>query len=113
MLVKVHIESFGASTDGSLTFQDIMPDDYDWDSLNRQETQSLIALGIQYTDKNEWYVKQDQFDNPVYAAEIDNAYAGALAKGANGTFKLCGLHGLAFGGNYSAKHDLIFEFSLF
>ena len=50
--------------------------------------------------------------NPIYAAEIDNTYIGALSKGGAASLSLCGYHGLAFDSSYSAKHDLVFIVSL-
>ena len=46
--VRITIESFKASTGGDLLFQDVLPDSMDWNSLNRQDTKSYIALGLQY-----------------------------------------------------------------
>jgi alpha-tubulin suppressor-like RCC1 family protein len=110
--VKVHIESFRASAENGLVFQDVHPDDYDWDKLNKQESKSLIALGLQYLDGNEWRNMQSIFNEPVYAIDIDDTYAGGLAKGSSGGFELSGSHGLAFDGSYIAKHELVFVFTL-
>jgi len=110
--VKIHIESFLASSEGGNTFIDVLPDDYDWDNLNRQESNSLIALGIQYVDRDSWQNSQSLFDEPVYAVEIDNTYAGALNKGETGGFNLSASHGLAFDGSCSAKHELILMITL-
>lgn len=110
--IKVRIEAFEASYNGDLVFQDVMPDAMDWNSLNRQETKSYIALGLQYVDVTEWLISQPELINPLYAAEVDNTFIGALAKESSAELSFCCFHGLAFDGNYSAKHELVFEVSL-
>ena len=108
--VKITIESFKASTEGDIVFEDAMPDSFDWDTLSRQDTRKYIALGLDYVDASQW--RMSQFNMPLYAAEIDNDYIGALASGSMGTLKLYCKHGLAFDGSYSSKHKLIFVVSL-
>jgi len=110
--VKVHIESFEASSDSEVFFQDVLPESYNWNSLNKQQSKSLIALGIQYIDEDKWQNSQPTFNDPVYAIDINNTYVGTLAKGASGGFKLYASHGLAFDNNYTAMHDLVFVFTL-
>lgn len=110
--VKVRIEAFEASSDGDIVFQDILPDGVDWNGLNRQEARSYIALGLQYVDENEWLSSIPEMVNPLYAAEINDTYIGALSKDSVASLRLCGYHGLAFDGSYSAKHELVFTVSL-
>ena len=108
--VKIAIESFKASAEGDIVFEDVMPDIMDWDTLNRQETKQYIALGLDYVDENQWLISQQGM--PIYAADIDNDFIGALSSGGMGTLKLYCHHGLAFDGEYSSMHDLIFVVSL-
>ena len=108
--VKITIESFKASTEGDIVFEDVMPDSFDWDTLSRQDTRKYIALGLDYVDASQWFIQQ--LVMPLYAAEIDNDYIGALASGSMGTLKLYCKHGLAFDGSYSSEHKLIFVVSL-
>lgn len=110
--VNISIQSFEASADGDLEFTDVLPEDKDWNSLNRQETKSFISLGIRYSDEAQWLISLPELINPLYAVEINNTYAGALAKSTSGTLNLCGMHGLAFDGNFTARHELVFVFSL-
>lgn len=110
--VKIHIESFQASSHGDLVFQDVLPNSMDWHALNTQETQSYIALGLQYVDHTQWLYSQPELMEPLYAVEIDNTFIGALSKESSAAFQLHGYHGLAFDGNYTAKHDLVFVVSL-
>lgn len=110
--VRITIESFKASMGGNLLFQDVLPDSMDWNSLNRQETKSYIALGLQYVDETQWLISQPELIEPLYAIEVDHTLIGALAKESGASLRLCGYHGLAFDGNYSAKHELVFVVSL-
>lgn len=110
--VNIRIETFEASPDGDLVFQDVLPDSIDWNGLNTQETKSNIALGIRYVSTNQWLISIPEMVEPLYAVEIDNTFIGALAKESSAALRLCGHHGLAFGGNYSAKHELVFVVSL-
>ena len=108
--VKITIESFRACTEEDIVFEDVMPDSYDWDTLSRQNTKKYIALGLDYVDETEWLASQHIM--PLYAAEIDNDYIGALASGSMGTLKFYCKHGLAFDKSYSSMHELIFVVSL-
>ncbi len=108
--VKITIESFKASTEGDIVFEDVMPDSFDWDTLNIQESQQYISLGLDYADESQWLISQQVL--PLYALEIDNDYIGALASGGIGTLRLSCNHGLAFDGSYSSMHELIFIVSL-
>lgn len=110
--IKIHIESFESVADGDLILRDVMPESMDWNNLNRQETKSYIALGLRYADESQWLISQSELVNPLYAVEVDDTYVGALAKASSGTLTLCGLHGLAFDGNYFVKHELVFVVSL-
>jgi len=110
--VKVRIEAFEASSDGDIVFQDIMPDGVDWNALNKQETKSYIALGLQYVDESQWLSSVTEMAEPLYAVEIDDTYIGVLGKGSAATLRLSGYHGLAFDSSYSAKHELVFIVSL-
>lgn len=110
--VKIYIESFESVADGDLNLQDVLPDSMDWNSLSKQETKSYIALGLRYADELEGMISQPEIVNPLYAVEIDDTYVGALAKASGGTLELFGMHGLAFDGNYSATHELVFIVSL-
>ncbi len=110
--VRITIESFKASTGGDLLFQDVLPDSMDWNSLNRQDTKSYIALGLQYVDETQWLISQPELIEPLYAIEADHTFIGVLAKESGAALRLCGYHGLAFDGNYSAKHELVFVVSL-
>ena len=108
--VKITIESFIASSEGDIVFEDVMPDSFDWDTLSLQESQQYIALGLDYADESQWLKSQPIM--PLYAAEIDNNYIGALASGGVGSLKLYCKHGLAFDGSYSSMHELILVVSL-
>lgn len=108
--VKITIESFKASSEGDIVFEDVMPDSFDWDTLNRQESKQYIALGLDYVDASQWLISQQVM--PLYAAEIDNNYIGALSSGSTGALKLYCSHGLAFEKSYSSMHELIFVVSL-
>jgi hypothetical protein len=110
--VRITIESFKASMGGDLLFQDVLPDSIDWNSLNRQETKSYIALGLQYVDETQWLISQPELIEPLYAVEVDHTFIGALAKESGAALRLCGYHGLAFDGNFSAKHELVFVVSI-
>ena len=110
--VNITIQSFKASSDGDIVFEDVLPDIMDWSNLSTQETKSYIALGIKYADESQWYISRPELIDPLYAAEIDNTYFGTLSKDAMAALRICGYHGLAFDGNYSAKHELIFIISL-
>jgi len=110
--VKVNIESFKVSSDGELVFQDVLPDSMDWYALNRQDTRSYIALGLQYVDHTQWLYSQAELMEPLYAVEIENTFIGALSKESGAALQLRAYHGLAFDGNYTAKHDLVFVVSL-
>jgi len=110
--VKIQIISFEVASDSDLPFQDVLPDTVEWKKLGIQDSKRYIALGLIYVDESQWIISQPALLNPLYAVEIDNTYIGALAKGAVGTLRLCGKHGLAFDGNYSARHELIFVVSL-
>ena len=108
--VKITIESFKANTEGDIVFEDVMPDSFDWDMLNRQDTRKYIALGLDYVDASQWFIQQ--LVMPLYAAEIDNNYIGTLSSGGMGTLKLYCHHGLAFDGAYTSMHNLVFVISL-
>ena len=110
--VDVRIESFYACSGGDLIFHDVMPDSVDWNNLNRQESKTYMALGLQYVDETEWLLPQPELIDPLYAAEVNNAFIGALAKESSAGLSFCCYHGMAFDGNYSAKHELIFVVSL-
>ena len=110
--VRITIESFKASTDADLQLIDVLPDSMDWDNLNLEESKSFISLGLQYENEAQWQISKHELINPLYAVEINNTFIGALGKSTIGVLKLCGMHGLAFDGNYSTKHELIFIFSL-
>lgn len=110
--VNIRIETFEASSDGDLMFQDVLPSSMDWNGLNTQKTKSYIALGIRYVSTNQWLISIPEMVDPLYAVEIDNTFIGALAKESSAALRLCGYHGLAFDGNYSAKHELVFVVSL-
>ena len=110
--VKVTIESFEASLESDIIFEDVLPDSLDWESLSAQDSQRYIALGIMYSDKTNWLESQQNMINPIYAIEINNNYIGALSSGEIGTLNLCCSHGTAFNGSFSAKHELIFIISL-
>lgn len=106
--VEVRIESFKACAGGDLVFEDVMPNSKDWSSLNRQETKSYIALGLQYVDGSDWLISQPELNDPLYAAQVDHTFIGVLGKESGAALRLSGYHGLAFDGNYSAKHELVF-----
>lgn len=110
--VKVFIESFKACSGGDLAFDDVMPESMDWNNLNRQETKTYIALGLQYGDETEWLVSQPELIEPLYAAQVDHTYIGVLGKASGALLCMSGYHGLAFDGNYSAKHELVFIVSI-
>lgn len=110
--IKITIESFSVSNDNEISFEDVLPDTKDWNSLNTNDTKSYIALGLRYIDEAEWLISQVEFNYPLFAIEIDNTYVGALARFSSASLGLYGKHGLAFDGNYSAKHDLVFIVSL-
>jgi len=110
--VKVSIEAFEACSDGDLVFQDILPDSVDWNGLNRQETKSYIALGLQYVDASRWLYSVPELIEPLYAVEIDDTYIGALGKGSAATLRLSCYHGLAFDNSYTSQHELVFIISL-
>ena len=111
--VNISIQSFHASPEGDIVFQDVLPDSYDWDNLNKEETKSYIALGIKYVDETQWLISQSKLIEPLYAVEINNTYIGTLDKDAIVALRLCGYHGLAFDGNYVSEHELIFIVSLY
>ncbi|MBN2853363.1 MAG: hypothetical protein JXQ23_11570 [Clostridia bacterium] len=77
-------------------------------SLNRQETKTHIAFGLNYVDSRQWLISVPEMGNLLYAVEIDNTSIRALLKGGTASLSLCGYHGLAFDGNYSSKHDWVF-----
>ena len=108
--VKITIESFKASSNGNIIFEDVMPDSMDWDTLSLRDSQRYIALGIDCLDESEWLVLQQTV--PLYAAEIGNNYIGALSSGSVGTLRFYCKHGLVFDSSYSSKHELIFLVSL-
>lgn len=110
--VKIHIASFAVADDSDLPFQDVLPDGIEWSSLSLEDSKRYIALGLMYVDESQWMIPQSDLQNPLYAIEIDDTYIGAIAKGATGTLRLCGKHGLAFDGSYSSRHELIFLISL-
>ena len=110
--VKVRIESFNACAGGDLVFDDVMPDSQDWNNLNRQDTKTYIALGLQYVDETEWLLSKPELIDPLFAVEVNNTFAGALAKESSAGLSFCCYHGMAFDRNYSAKHELIFLVSL-
>ena len=80
--------------------------------MNLDESRSYIALGLEYKDEQEWISSESVFLDPVYAAEINDTSVGVLSKSASGTLKLSVKHGFSFDRAYTAKHSLIFEFSL-
>ena len=108
----ITIESFKSSAEADIQFIDVLPDSMDWDSLSLEESISYIALGLRYTNIDEWLYPELIFMNPVYALELDNTSIGVLAKDTYGTLELSVRHGLAFDRSYVAKHDLVFVFSL-
>ena len=110
--VEVRIESFNACSGGNLVFEDVMPDSQDWNNLNRQESKTFIALGLQYIDETEWVLSTPALIDPLFAVEVDNIFAGALAKESSSGLSFCCYHGMAFDGNYSANHELVFLVSL-
>lgn len=110
--VKVTIELFKSNIDSELYFENVLPEDKDWDNLSIKDSKKYIALGLQYVDQNEWISPNQAFLNPVYALELDDSYIGTLAKDKKGCLKLSAKYGLAFDQNYTAKHDLILIFSL-
>ena len=110
--VKISIEAFRANSSGDLAFEDVLTSTMNLDSLNRQETKTYIALGLQYVDLGQWLISVPEMENPLYAVDIDNTYIGALSKGGVVSLRLYGYHGIAFDGSYSAKHDLVFIVSL-
>ena len=110
--VRINIESFKSSIEGDLKFIDVLPENKDWNNLSLEESKSYIALGLQYVNPDEWINSEPIFINPVYALEINNTSIGVLAKDTYGTLELSVRHGLAFDRRYTAKHDLVFVFSL-
>ena len=110
--VKIQILSFAIANDSDLAFQDVLPDGIEWSNLSLEDSKRYIALGLMYVDESQWMTPQSDLLDPLYAVEINNSYIGALAKGAIGTLRLYGKHGLAFDGNYSARHELVFLVSL-
>ncbi|MCK5128990.1 MAG: hypothetical protein KAQ68_03995 [Clostridiales bacterium] len=110
--VNITIQSFKASPDGDIVFEDVLPDSMDWSNLSTQETKSYIALGIKYADEFQWLIPQYELNEPLYAIEVDDTYIGALAQYEMASLRLCGYHGLAFDGEYSTKHEIVFVFSL-
>jgi hypothetical protein len=110
--VKVAIEAFEACSGGDLVFQDMLSDSIGWNSLNKQETKTYIALGLQYVGVSQWLFSIPEMIEPLYAVEINNTYIGTLAKNSAATLRLSGFHGLSFDNSYTSKHELIFVISL-
>jgi len=67
---------------------------------------------LQYVDHTQWLSSQPELMEPLYAVEIENSFVGALSKESSAALQLHAHHGLAFDGNYTAKHDLVFVVSL-
>jgi len=110
--VKINIISFKVANESDLAFEDVLPDSIEWSSLSLEDSKRFISLGLMYVDESQWLISQPELISPLYAVEINNTYIGAIAMGATGTLRLCGKHGLAFDGNYSARHELVFIVSL-
>lgn len=111
--VDVTVASLQSEAGGSLEFTDTNPGNFSddqWNHLTLTQSKTYLALGMGITDSTGW--------DAGYNTNTDWAYAGTatdfghLSSGATGNFAFSAKHGLAFDQQYTAKHAIVFEFSL-
>ena len=108
--VNVTVQSFLSSAGGTLQFTDVGVVDKDWDNLNKADSKTYIALGLEIQDAMEWNTGYNE--NTYYAVDGVPILFGALNNNATGSLSLVAEHGLAFDQAYTAIHSLIFMFNL-
>ena len=108
--VNVTVQSFLSSAGGTLQFTDVGVVDKDWDNLNKADSKTYIALGLEIQNAMEWNTGYNE--NTYYAVDGVPILFGALNNNATGSLSLVAEHGLAFDQAYTAIHSLIFMFNL-
>jgi hypothetical protein len=108
------VQSFTAVS-GSITFTDVSPTYFtNWNNLTATQTKRYIALGVQVaettTSSTGWYSINTTL--PVYGANIASpVLLGTLnPNGAQGSLSFSAKCGLAWDGDYTAKHSLTLLF---
>lgn len=107
--VVVTVDSLSAAPGGSLTFSDVDSSAKEWGSLGLADSKKYIALGIaaKSTGWNTGYntgLFKSVSATPMQVGSLNPDTTGALALSAS--------HGLAFDSNYTANHNLVFNFRL-
>ena len=108
--VNVTVQSLESSVGGTLQFTDVGIADKDWVSLNKADSKTYIALGLEIQNAMEW--SEGYNINTYYAADGTPILFGILGNNATGSLTLVAEHGLAFDQAYTAMHSLIFMFNL-
>lgn len=109
--INVSVESMTSAPGGTIQFTDVDESAKIWSNLNIADSKTYIALGIKIPDNPyEWGVGYNE--NTHFAIKPDSTFFGTLDRNSMGIFTLVGNHGLAFDQAYTAKHTLIFMFSL-
>ena len=108
--VNVSVQSLSSTSGGTIQFTDKLPGDENWASLSAADTKKYIALGIGIKDNTGW--------NSGYSTATDwsasnaSAQFGTLNAGGTGNFALSADYGTAWDTACTAKHNLVFQFSL-
>ena len=108
--VNVTVNSLTATSGGTLSFTDVMPGEKEWASLNLADSKKYLALGILVKDSTGW--ADGYATTTMYAASKVPTLFGTLPTGETGTFTMTANYGLAFDGEFTANHSLVFMFEL-
>ena len=108
--INVTMQSLKSITVGTLQFHDAAPDSEDLANLNTSDTKKYIALGVGITKSNGWNAGYTTLTD--WAASASAIDFGQLTSGSTGSMSLSAKYGLAWDKGYTAKHQLIFLFSL-
>ena len=99
-----------SSAGGTLQLTDVGVVDKDWANLNKADSKTYIALGLEIQNTMEWNTGYNE--NTYYAVDGVPILFGTLNNNAMGSLSLVAEHGLAFDQEYTAIHSLIFMFNL-
>lgn len=108
--INIAVASLKSTSGGSIQFTDVLPTAENWAGLDTTDTKTYIALGIGITDATGWGTGYSTATDWA-AADTSTAF-GQLASAKTGNLALTADYGLAWDGNYTAKHELNFLFSL-
>lgn len=114
--IKVTLKSFSLAADSPSLITDVLPGRYpDWKKLNKTESESEIALGIQVNDTADWGTCIAGTD-PIYAKTVQTVGVqdiGVLNPLTSGSFEFTCFHGNAFSQTKAFKYSITFIFELY